>query len=104
MTTSAPQMPAPRDTAPKTPAPPAVEPSTPHAGEVPPAGAACVGAVCITCADAAVEVTVVALEDDDLALVETAAGIERVSVMLVDATAGERILVHAGEAIGKVTR
>ena len=60
------------------------------------------GPACITCGDEAVEVTVLALEDGELALVDTGSGTERVSVMLVDAGVGERILVHAGEAIGKV--
>ncbi|MFO8076908.1 MAG: HypC/HybG/HupF family hydrogenase formation chaperone [Egibacteraceae bacterium] len=60
------------------------------------------GPACITCGDEAVEVTVLALEDGDLALVDTGAGTEHVSVMLVDALVGDRILVHAGEAIGKV--
>ena len=58
------------------------------------------GAACITCADEAVEVTVVAVADGDLAQVDTGEGIEEVSIMLVDAAVGDRILVHAGEAIG----
>ena len=60
------------------------------------------GAPCITCADEAVEVTVVAIADGDLARVDTGEGMEEVSVMLVDAVVGDRILVHAGEAIGVV--
>jgi hydrogenase expression/formation protein HypC len=60
----------------------------------------CYDDVCITCSDEAVEVTVVELLDGDLALVDTGQGIEEVSVMLVAATPGMRILVHAKEAIG----
>ncbi len=60
------------------------------------------GAACVTCGDEAVEVTVVAMAAGDLAQVDTGDGIEEVSVMLVDAAVGDRILVHAGEAIGVV--
>ena len=64
--------------------------------------AACHGPTCITCSDAAILVTVVALLDDELADVDTGAGsLERISVALVDARVGEQVLVHAGEAIGK---
>jgi hydrogenase expression/formation protein HypC len=60
------------------------------------------GAVCITCSDAAVPVTVTALLPDGLAEVDTGAGTEEVSVALVDAAVGDTVLVHAGEAIAKV--
>ena len=59
--------------------------------------------VCVTCSDAAVPVTVVRLLGDDLALVDTGAGEEEVSVAFVPARAGDTILVHAGEAIAVVT-
>jgi hydrogenase expression/formation protein HypC len=59
---------------------------------------------CITCSDAAVAVTVVALLDDDLAVVDTGAGSEEVSVGLVTAAVGDTILVHAREAIAVVPR
>jgi hydrogenase expression/formation protein HypC len=59
---------------------------------------------CITCSDTAVAVTVVALLDDDLAIVETGAGREEVSVGLVSAAVGDTILVHAREAIAVVPR
>jgi hydrogenase expression/formation protein HypC len=59
----------------------------------------CDGEVCITCSDTAVEVTVLRLEPDDLAVVDTGQGEEEVSVALVPARPGHRILVHAGEAI-----
>ena len=62
----------------------------------------CHEGVCITCSDEAVEVTVVALLDDDLARVDTGEVVEEVSVLLVDASVGDRVLVHAGEAIGVV--
>ena len=68
----------------------------------PPAGAACHGDVCITCSDTAVEVTVVRLLPDGLAVVDTCSGEEEVSVALVTAGPGDRILVHAREAIGVV--
>jgi hydrogenase expression/formation protein HypC len=58
--------------------------------------------VCITCSDTAVEVTVARLLADGLAVVDTGTGEEEVSVALVDARPGDRILVHAGEAIGVV--
>jgi hydrogenase expression/formation protein HypC len=57
---------------------------------------------CITCSDTAVAVQVVALLDDDLALVDTGAGQEEVSVGLVSAAVGDTILVHAKEAIAVV--
>jgi hydrogenase expression/formation protein HypC len=57
--------------------------------------------VCITCSDTAVEVTVLRLTGDRLAVVGTGqGGEEEVSVALVTARPGDRILVHAGEAIG----
>ena len=62
----------------------------------------CHGDVCITCSDTAVEVTVVRLLADGLAVVDTGAGQEEVSVALVTARPGDRILVHAREAIGVV--
>ena len=64
----------------------------------------CYGDVCITCSDTAVEVTVVRLLDDGLAVVDTAHGEEEVSVALVRAAAGDTILVHAKEAIAVVGR
>jgi hydrogenase expression/formation protein HypC len=62
----------------------------------------CIDDVCITCSDMAVEVTVVRLLEDQMALVDTGAGTETVSVALVSAGAGDTILVHAGEAIAVV--
>ncbi len=59
----------------------------------------CAGDVCITCSDTAVEVTVVRLLADQMAVVDTGEGEETVSVALVDAGLGEVILVHAREAI-----
>ena len=60
--------------------------------------------MCITCSDTAVAVTVLRLLDDGLAVVDTGAGQEEVSVALVSAGPGDTILVHAGEAIGVVGR
>ena len=55
--------------------------------------------VCITCSDTAVQVRVVELRADAMAVVDTGAGQEEVSVALVTAAVGDTILVHAGEAI-----
>ncbi len=62
----------------------------------------CIGEVCITCSDTAVQVTVVRLLEDAMAVVDTGAGQETVSVALVSAGPGDTILVHAGEAIAVV--
>ena len=62
----------------------------------------CRDGVCITCSDTAVQVTVVRLVDDEMAVVDTGAGQETVSVSLVRAGVGDTILVHAGEAIAVV--
>ena len=58
--------------------------------------------ICLTCSDAAVQVTVVELLADELAIVDTGEGRDEVSVALVEAAVGDTILVHAGEAIGVV--
>jgi hydrogenase expression/formation protein HypC len=60
--------------------------------------------VCITCSDTAVQVTVIRLLGDGLAEVDTGQGSEEVSVALVPAGVGDRILVHAKEAIAVVPR
>jgi hydrogenase expression/formation protein HypC len=60
--------------------------------------------VCITCSDTAVEVVVVQLLEDELAIVDTGEGQEEVSVALVTAGVGDTILVHAREAIAVVGR
>ena len=62
----------------------------------------CTGDHCITCSDMAVEVRVVRLLDDAMAVVDTGEGEETVSVALVSAGAGDTILVHAREAIAVV--
>lgn len=65
----------------------------------------CAGPVCITCSDAAVQVTVVELRAGGLALVDTGAGTrEEASVALVEAAVGDVVLVHAGEALATVRR
>ena len=64
----------------------------------------CHDEVCITCSDTAVAVTIVRLLPHDLAIVDTEAGQEEVSVALVTAGVGDTILVHAGEAIALVPR
>ena len=62
----------------------------------------CSGDVCITCSDTAVQVTVVRLLEDEMAVVDTGAGQETVSVALVSARVGDTILVHAREAIAVI--
>ena len=64
----------------------------------------CLGDVCITCSDTAVQVRVVRLLDDEMAVVEGGAGEETVSVALVSAGVGDTILVHAREAIAVIGR
>jgi len=66
--------------------------------------AECHDDVCITCSDTAVEVTVLRLLGDGLALVDAGQGEEEVSVALVEAQPGDTVLVHAGEAIAIVGR
>jgi len=63
----------------------------------------CHDGVCITCSDTAVEVTIVAVHDLEMAAVDTGEGIEEVSIALVSAGVGDTILVHAGEALAVVT-
>ena len=62
----------------------------------------CIGDFCITCSDTAVQVTVLRLLEDEMAVVDTGAGQETVSVALVSAGVGDTILVHAKEAIAVV--
>lgn len=64
----------------------------------------CHGDSCVTCGDVAVEVTVVRLLPDGLAMVDTGQGEEEVSVALVSAAVGDTILVHASEALAVVGR
>ena len=52
----------------------------------------------------AVQVTVLRLLGDGLAVVDTGQGEEEVSVALVEAQPGDTILVHANEAIAIVGR
>jgi hydrogenase expression/formation protein HypC len=59
----------------------------------------CLDEVCVTCSDTAVAVRVVSVLDGALAVVDTGAGREEVSVALVDASPGDTVLVHAKEAI-----
>ncbi|MDX3187337.1 HypC/HybG/HupF family hydrogenase formation chaperone [Streptomyces sp. MN03-5084-2B] len=64
----------------------------------------CHDGVCITCSDTAVEVTVVELLEHEFAVVDTGSTREEVSVALVPAGVGDRILVHAGEAIAHLEK
>lgn len=67
-----------------------------------PEASECREGVCITCSDTAVQVKVVRLLEDEMAVVDTGAGEEAVSVALVTAGVGDTILVHAREAIAVV--
>jgi hydrogenase expression/formation protein HypC len=86
----------------------ASEPARPGRGAPADAAAAvvpeCYGDICITCSDTAIEVTIVRLLADGLAVVNTGYGEEEVSVALVQAQVGDTILVHAKEAIAVVGR
>lgn len=62
----------------------------------------CHDELCITCSDLAVQVTVLRLLDNDLAIVDTGSGEEQVSVALVTTHVGDTILVHASEAVAVV--
>jgi hydrogenase expression/formation protein HypC len=62
----------------------------------------CSGDTCITCSDIAVQVTVLRLLADEMAVVEGGAGEETVSVALVTVAVGDTILVHASEAIAVI--
>jgi len=64
----------------------------------------CPDGVCLTCSDAAVAARVRRLLDDDLAVVDTAAGPQEVSVALVEVRPGDVVLVHAKEAIAVTER
>jgi hydrogenase expression/formation protein HypC len=59
--------------------------------------------VCLTCSDTAVEVRVLRLLEDEMAVVTAGPREETVSVALVTASVGDTILVHAREAIAVVT-
>jgi hydrogenase maturation factor len=78
------------------------EPGPAEPGAAAPSPAPCPDGVCITCSDAAVEVRITELRDDDLALADTGSGVEEISVALVDARPGDTVLVHAKEAIAVV--
>ncbi len=69
-----------------------------------PEASECFDDICITCSDAAVQVRVLRLLEDELAVVDTGLGEETVSVALVTARVGDTILVHAREAIAVVGR
>lgn len=55
---------------------------------------------CVTCGDVVCVATIIDLLDRDLAEVVLGAERRLISVGLVDARPGQRVLVHAGEAIG----
>ena len=93
--------PAPAPQPPSAPQPePAPQPSAVQPSAVQPPE--CHDEVCITCSDTAVAVTIARLLPDSLAVVDTEAGQEEVSIALVSAGVGDTILVHAGEAIAVV--
>lgn len=100
--------PGPSASGPAASGPSASGPAAPARGAAAAAAAAavpeCHGDICITCSDTAVEVTIVRLLADGLAVVNTGQGEEEVSVALVQAQVGDTILVHAKEAIAVVGR
>lgn len=55
---------------------------------------------CVTCSDELSTVCVVELLPDGLAIVDTGTATEEISVALVAAAVGQRLLVQAKEAIG----
>lgn len=63
----------------------------------------CHDEVCITCSDTAVPVRIVDVLAGGLAVVDTGAGREEVSIALVEARPGDVVLVHAKEAIAVVS-
>lgn len=66
-------------------------------------GPECHDGACVTCGDIAVEVRVTRILPDGLAIVDTGQGTEEeISVALVPAAVGDRVLVHAKEAIAVV--
>jgi len=62
----------------------------------------CRGDMCITCADTAVAVRIREVKTGGLAVVDTEAGPEEISIALVEAAPGDVVLVHAKEAIAVV--
>ncbi|MCW2876508.1 MAG: hypothetical protein JWQ95_608 [Sphaerisporangium sp.] len=64
----------------------------------------CLADVCLTCSDEALPALVVRLMDDGLAIVEVEGAQEQVSVALVEAEAGDTVLVHAKEAIAVIAK
>ncbi|HWC36238.1 MAG TPA: HypC/HybG/HupF family hydrogenase formation chaperone [Mycobacteriales bacterium] len=64
----------------------------------------CEGEICLTCGDVAVEVRVLALLGDGLAVVDAGGRTEEISVALVDPAVGDIVLAHAKEAIALVAR
>lgn len=63
----------------------------------------CHDQACVTCSDLALEARVIELLGDDLARVEVGGETETISIALVEARPGDIILVHAREAIAKLT-
>ncbi|MFC4586257.1 HypC/HybG/HupF family hydrogenase formation chaperone [Sphaerisporangium corydalis] len=64
----------------------------------------CLADVCLTCSDEALPALVIRLMDHQLAVAEIGGVHEQVSVALVDAVAGDTVLVHAKEAIAVISR
>ncbi|MDB5107630.1 MAG: hypothetical protein JWM69_571 [Candidatus Binatus sp.] len=64
----------------------------------------CHDQVCITCSDLATEARVISLLENDFARVQVGDAVEVVSIALVDAHPGDLILIHAREAIAKLTQ
>ena len=75
-----------------------------HPGLLKAGEAECTDEVCITCSDEGRLAEVITVEGDE-AVVRTAEGTERIDTMLIDPPEpGDLVLVHAGSAIGNVTK
>jgi len=59
------------------------------------------GHCCVRCPDRPVLAQVIDLLPARFALVDTGAGLEEVSLAMVDAGVGDLVLVHAGEAVAE---
>jgi hypothetical protein len=58
--------------------------------------------ICITCSDSATAFRIIEFLPGGLAKAEADGKFEEISVELIDAAAGDLVLVHAGVAIGKL--
>ncbi len=70
-----------------------------------PAGlSSCDHEFCITCSDQAIPARVVGVLAGGAAMVDTGETVEEISLDLVEAVPGDVVMVHAGVAIGKLSK